>query len=287
MIDKKSQVSLAHKADFVRYVAVQELINGSLSMASLMPDLVPGEIHVWCLQGEIGDALLEHFWLMLSHQERARANAFHKQRDRVRFIVRHWTLRMLMSHYVGVKPGMITFTRGQYGKPSLLWPQAKGLNFSLSQTEGVALLSFAYTRAIGVDIEKEKNIPDLMMVGNEVFSDRELKTLQAREGVSRMRRFFTMWTRKEAYLKALGLGFGVDPRQVTLLDAPQLGNGRFQLVRDMSIARLWSLFDLAIEPGIKAAMAVEQQSTTVKLFRFTLEENGASGIFIDQAGTDS
>jgi 4'-phosphopantetheinyl transferase len=194
---------------------------------------------------------------------------------------------MLMSHYVGVKPGMITFTRGQYGKPNLLWPQTNGLNFSLSQTEGVALLSFAYTRAIGVDIEKEKNIPDLMMVGNEVFSDRELKALQAREGVSRMRRFFTMWTRKEAYLKALGLGFGIDPRQVTLLDAPQLGNGRFQLVRDMSVARLWSLFDLGIEPGIKAAMAVEQQSTTVKIFRFTLEENGALGIFIDQAGTDS
>ncbi len=216
------------------------------NISTFLPKLVPGEIHVWCLQDEIGDALWQEYFLMLSHQERVKANAFHRQQDRRRFIVRHGMLRILMGHYVGVKPSMLVFTEGKYGKPNLQWPQADGLSFSLSQTDGLALLSFAYARAIGIDIEKETETFDYLMVGREIFSDRELVLLQECEGGSRKRRFFTMWTRKEAYLKALGFGFGIDPRQVTLSDAPQLGSDRFQLIQDPSLARIWSLIDLTV-----------------------------------------
>ena len=274
-------MTLARNVDVRVNETKQEFIRGSLNMSTLMPKLVLGEIHIWCLRDEIVDTLWQDFFLLLSHQERVKANAFRKQRDRRRFIVRHGMLRILMGHYVGVKPSMLTFTQGKYGKPNLQWPLVDGLNFSLSQTDGVALLSFAYARAIGIDIEKETETFDFLTVGSEVFSDQELVTLQECEGASRKRRFFTMWTRKEAYLKALGFGFSIDPRQLTLLDAPQLGTERFQLIQGPSTVHLRGLYDLNIEPGIKAAVAIEQQNTTIKLLRLTHGEKGAPGIFID------
>lgn len=279
-------MSLAGKVDVQGNVTKQKFIRASLNMSaqnisSLLPKLVPGEIHIWCLRDEIGDTLWQDFFLILSHQERVKANAFRRQRDRHRFIVRHGMLRILMSHYVGVKPSMLTFIQSKYGKPSLQWPQTDGLSFSLSQTDGVALLSIAYARAIGIDIERETETFDFLTVGSEVFSDQELVTLQEREGVSRKRRFFTMWTRKEAYLKALGFGFGIDPRQVTLLDAPQFGIERFQLIQGPSPVHLRGLYDLNIERGVKAAVAIEQQNTVIKLIRLTHDAKGTPGIFID------
>lgn len=279
-------MSLAGKVDVQGNVTKQEFIRASLNISaqnisSLLPKLVPGEIHIWCLRDEIGDTFWQDFFLILSHQERVKANAFRRQRDRRRFIVRHGMLRILMSHYVGVKPSRLTFTQGKYGKPNLRWPQIDGLNFSLSQTDGVALLSFAYVRAIGIDIEKETEAFDFLTVGSEVFSDQELLTLQECEGASRKRRFFTLWTRKEAYLKALGFGFSIDPRQLTLLDAPQFGTERFQLIQGPSPVHLRGLYDLNIEPGVKAAVAIEQQNTTIKLLRLTHGAKAAPGIFID------
>lgn len=140
---------------------------------------------------------------LLDDLERARADRFRFQRDRRRFIVRRGLLRILLADRLGSSPEAIRFARNTYGKPML---HESDVRFSASHSHGVAL--YAVTRGVelGCDIERRDERIDIDDTAHSLFAPGEIAMLKIAQPGQRRAEFFRCWTRKEAYVKALGLG---------------------------------------------------------------------------------
>ncbi len=149
---------------------------------------------------------------MLSPDEQARASRFKFERDRDRFVAAHLALRQVLALHVGVAMQRLEFNTGAWGKPALADHPA--LPFNLSHSGGIALIAVGTANPIGVDVELERPIPDWDALASDYFAPAERTALAALRANARDRAFLTCWTRKEACLKAIGLGLNVAPRSV-------------------------------------------------------------------------
>jgi phosphopantetheinyl transferase len=142
----------------------------------------------------------------LSNHELEKASKFRFIEDQHRYIVTHATLRTILGRYLKSEPAEIDFVSNDYGKPSLSERYEK-IHFNLSHSKGLSALAFSTKSEIGIDIERIDPKFDFEMVANSHFSKAENRFLHA-EKIESRDRFFTLWTRKEAFLKAIGIGIG-------------------------------------------------------------------------------
>jgi 4'-phosphopantetheinyl transferase len=144
---------------------------------------------------------------LLSDAERKRASRFAFDRDRRRFTVARARLRRLLSTRLGVRPEAVEFVYGAYGKPALARRFADSdLRFNVSHSDDIAVYAFAAGREIGIDVEAICAIGDADAIAARFFSNRENETYLALDPGDRPLGFFNCWTRKEAFIKALGDG---------------------------------------------------------------------------------
>ncbi|MFQ5565782.1 MAG: 4'-phosphopantetheinyl transferase family protein [Paracoccaceae bacterium] len=144
----------------------------------------------------------------LSDTETQRAALFFKDADRVRYTLAHAMLRALLARRLAVAPAEITFAAGPNGKPRLAEPAAD-VAFNLSYGDGMVAIAFA-RRPVGVDLEAVRDNLAFSEIGGRFFQPDELRYLNSGRdsdaGSGVRDRFFRLWTRKEAVLKALGVG---------------------------------------------------------------------------------
>jgi 4'-phosphopantetheinyl transferase len=144
---------------------------------------------------------------VLSTDEQDRAARFVFARDRQRFEVAHGALRTCLGLRLGVSPGTLRFASGAFGKPSL--EPAAGLaqcSFNLSHSEDVALIAMGNGAAVGVDIECWRAMPDAVDLARHHFAAAEIAAVEETAQSQRDGLFLSIWTRKEACLKAIGMG---------------------------------------------------------------------------------
>ncbi len=156
---------------------------------------------------------------LLDNAERHRASRFVFERDRFRFIVGRARLRQLLSARLGVRPEVVEFAYGKRGKPALASAYAdSNLRFNVSHSEDVAVYAFTYGREIGVDVEAIRPLTDADDIASRFFSRYEYEIYLALDACDRPLGFFNCWTRKEAFIKALGDGlyYPLDSFDVTL-----------------------------------------------------------------------
>jgi len=156
---------------------------------------------------------------LLSDAERQRASRFVFDRDRRRFIVARARLRRSLAARLSVRPESVELVYGAHGKPRLARHcPTSDLHFNVSHAEDVAVYAFSHGREIGVDIESVRVIHDTEDIAARFFSHREYEAYLALEPRDRPLGFFNCWTRKEAYVKALGDGLShpLDCFDVTL-----------------------------------------------------------------------
>lgn len=146
----------------------------------------------------------------LSDDEWERARRFVFARDRHRFIAAHAALRGLLSMHTGIPGAMLDFRAGAFGKPALAEPT--DVHFNLSHSQAVALIAISDKAEIGVDLELLRPMPDADTLACAHFTDAERLALAALPPERRDRAFLVCWTRKEACLKATGLGLSIDTR---------------------------------------------------------------------------
>ena len=143
----------------------------------------------------------------LMEDERIKAERFYFQRDRKRFMVCRGVLRMILGRYLHIEANRVHFSYGPYGKPYLKETLGDStLRFNLAHSHELALHAFARSREIGVDIEYIRYIPDAEQIALNFFSENENAVLHVLPTSQKQEAFFNCWTRKEAYLKALGVG---------------------------------------------------------------------------------
>ena len=213
----------------------------------------PNEVHVWFADIDSSSVADHH---LLSPDERARADRFRFDRDRDRFAAARATLRLMLALYLGDEPCRYEFDYGEQGKPFLAGAFADcGLDFNVSHAQGLAAYAFACKRRVGVDVEGVRPVADADEIADRFFSAREAEQLGGLRDEEKPGAFFNVWTRKEAFVKAVGegLSYPLDRFEVSLGVS-----GRLVSIEPGSTARgEWSLCELEAPPGYVAAVAAE------------------------------
>jgi 4'-phosphopantetheinyl transferase len=192
---------------------------------------------------------------LLSAEERSRAERFVFDLDRDHFIVCRGTLRRLLARSLGVVPRSITFRQGPHGKPAL--DAVAELRFNVSHSGDRGLIALAVGREVGVDIERVRNSVNLLEIAARFFSPVERAALEALSPIDRRDAFFACWTRKEAYLKALGLGLSLPLDSFDVEVRPRVPAALMRTGHDSDAINRWSMYSLAIDPGYAASLVVE------------------------------
>jgi 4'-phosphopantetheinyl transferase len=205
---------------------------------------------------------------LLSHDERLRAERFFFERDKRRFIAARALLRIMLAGYLGANPDSLVFSYGVAGKPALAGRWAGALDFNVSHSTDGVLYAIATGRAVGVDLEYIRPLHDMAEIAARVLSRGEQEIFSNASPAACERMFYEFWTRKEAFIKAMGYGlsfpvqqldvtlpFGQPSRLVTICDT---GSGN----------RNWTLCSLAPEPAYAAALVVEGEASQIRIWQW-------------------
>lgn len=215
----------------------------------------PDGVHVWRAALDQPAPVVAACLHVLAADEQARAARFAFTRDRRRFAVGRATLRVLLGRYLGVHPSRVHFCYGPQGKPALSAP-ARPLTFNVSHSHELALYAFAWGRAVGVDLEHLRPMPEASNLARRFFSAREHAALCRLPESVQEESFFAAWTRKEAFLKARGTGLAHELSRVEVSLAPGKPAALLHIEGD-DVAR-WHVRALAPAPGYVGALVAEQ-----------------------------
>jgi 4'-phosphopantetheinyl transferase len=218
-----------------------------------------GEVHLWTILLDPPPARVAAARRRLADDERARADRFRFDRHRRRFTVGRAALRELLAGYLGFAPEAVRFAYGEKGKPSLDRPTegSRGaLHFNLSNSHELALAAVAVGVEVGVDVEWLRPMPDGLRIAERYFSAAERAALAALPEDERDAAFFNGWTRKEAYLKAIGDGLTVPLDRFDVTLAPGAPTRILALAGDAAAAARWSLLPLRPAAGYVGALAL-------------------------------
>ena len=216
-----------------------------------------GEVHVWRTPLEQPPEVVQRLLRTLDTDEQTRAGRFHFEKHRRRFVVGRGVLRLLLGRYLEVKPEEVRFAYGPYGKPELdAAHHADGLRFNASHSHELAVYAFVQDHDVGIDVEHIKDDFATQEIAERFFSEFEIEVLRALPREEQAAGFFRCWTRKEAYIKAIGSGLShpLDQFDVTL--GPDEPAALLRDYRDPESVRCWTLFDLVVGRGYAAALAV-------------------------------
>jgi 4'-phosphopantetheinyl transferase len=186
------------------------------------------EIHVFLARPDVLDApgATEAALALLLPEERERVARFHFERDRrLHLCARALLRRSLSACDGGVAPEAWRFAAAREGgRPEIVAP-ASPLRFSVSHTAGLALVAVGVGRDIGADAERIRaEVPEDVVA--RTFTAAERAALAATPAAGRSERFTAIWTLKEAYAKALGLGLAFDLDRIGFeLGPPRIAEG--------------------------------------------------------------
>lgn len=233
------------------------------------PRLRPDSVHIWTVRLDLPQNEVESLRDALVENERARADRFRTDALRARFITSRAAQRQILARYGAASPGAITFRYSTQGKPSLESPVSLAhLRFNVSHSADLALLAVAENREVGIDVEAVRVVRDATGLARRFFSPAECAALQMLTGDRLTRAFLACWTRKEAYVKAIGLGIAtqlgnfdvtVDPDSPATIEATR---------PDAGDAARWTMHSVDAGPGYFATLVVEGGPASIAEFEW-------------------
>lgn len=229
--------------------------------------LPAGEVHVWRATLERPAAVVARMRALLAEDERQRADEFHFERDRRRYVVGRALLRSLLGRYLGCAPQELLFDYGELGKPTL----PGGPWFNLSHSGPVALYAFTLVGEVGIDVELDEEVSRSERIAERFFSPAEVAELRALPDELQQSAFLACWTRKEAFIKARGdgLSLALDGFDVAL--APDAPVALLRTAWSAQEPARWHLQDLSDSgAGYVAALALHGEAKRV-VVRGTLD----------------
>jgi 4'-phosphopantetheinyl transferase len=213
-------------------------------------------LHLWCAYP--GDLLNEEAAAacasLLSEEETARWRRFHFDRHRREFLATHALLRSALSSYRAIRPATWRFSANEHGKPALV--PACGLRFNLSNALDLVVCLIAEKAELGVDVEAHTRADEILKLAPDVFSAQERAQLEPLSQAGKLDRALSLWTLKEAYIKARGMGLSLPLDKFSFLfDA---GNGiRLEVAPELNDEPTRWRFRTLDHAGHRIAMVVE------------------------------
>ena len=204
---------------------------------------------------------------VLSADEQERAARFHFEKDRIHFTRCRSALRNLLAVYLTVPPDEIHFEYQANGKPQLAVAQnPNALQFNVSHSGGLALIAIGSEHKLGIDIETTRRDIDAEALAERFFSIRERAGLSSLSKDLRVRGFFACWTRKEAFLKAMGTGLSFPLADFSVTTHPDLSPELEELEGDFEAGKQWLLRDLGVGEEHHATVATEHPQARIETY---------------------
>jgi 4'-phosphopantetheinyl transferase len=225
-------------------------------------ELPADEVHVWT--ADLDSYAPESLISVLSTEEAERASRFHFNTHRHHFIVARALLRKLLAGYLKTPAHEVEFHYGHYGKPGLASPAPH--KFNLAHSHGRAAYAFSLNRELGIDLELVRADFGGEEVAQRFFSRCEIETLQKLPKALAGQAFFNCWTRKEAYIKAIGEGLSMPLDVFDVSLAPGEPAALLQNRRNAGEVSRWSMQALPVPDGYVAALVVEGDGWSLRRF---------------------
>ena len=232
------------------------------------------EVHLWSVSRDVCDPDQLRLEACLCPDERARAARLHFDLERRRFIATHGIVREILAGYLGIQASEVRFEYGPFGKPALDAACARGIEFNVSHSRGMALVAVASGRRVGVDVEFLTPGASQKPIAERFFSPAEVAALRALPQGLQDDAFFACWTRKEAYVKARGEGLSIPLTGFTVSLAPDEPAALLGCDADPEEVSTWSLRDLAPAPGYRGALAVDHGRFSLRCRDWPASGNG-------------
>lgn len=223
------------------------------------------EVHVWRTTLAWPELAAHRLEQCLAADERHKMQRFRFERDQRRYLVGRGLLRLLLGRYLDVVPQALRFETTAAGKPHLASGQRQ-LQFNLAHSGECVLIAIADGRAVGIDVEEIRDDFDTGEIAAHFFSANEQRELEALTGRLKIEGFFECWTRKEAYVKARGVGLSQPLDQFDVSLRPGEPARLIATRPDPAEATRWQLSGLDVADGYKAALAAEGQGWTLRFW---------------------
>jgi 4'-phosphopantetheinyl transferase len=204
---------------------------------------VRNEIHVFSIDTNVSESEKRRLAMMLTHDELAELDCVKCSTSKRQSIVSRAALRSILSRITEAPLEAIEISRSRFGKP-FLKDAACRLQFNVSHTDHLTLIAISQGAPVGIDVEYVSIDIDVDAIAQTVLTTAERQVLDVAPSSARIRAFYQLWTRKEALLKAAGVGLGVEPQS---LDVCTIDARSFRLNsvgEDDHETRDWKLEDL-------------------------------------------
>jgi len=224
-------------------------------------ELSPREVHLWTVRLESSESTFAPAFSWLSADEAERAGRFRFEKHRRAFVLGRAVLRALAANYLRIAPTDVSFTYGPKGKPALAgaaWPlsdTACSLRFNVSNSGDLAAYAFTLDCEIGVDVEHRRRMADIEAIARRFFAPAEVAELMGLAEADRPEGFFNCWTRKEAYIKAVGDGLSVPLNSFQVTLQPGVAARMVGLDGSAAAAERWTLHAFTPAPDYAGAIA--------------------------------
>ncbi|MFD2201715.1 4'-phosphopantetheinyl transferase family protein [Shivajiella indica] len=229
-------------------------------------------IHVWTCSLDLAKSLKEDLERTLSPDEMERAGRFYFERDQDRFIVSRGSLRQILGIYLQQEPALIKFEYSEFGKPLLKSDSnSSGICFNISHSENLALIAISEDVSLGVDIERIRYDMDINQVMARFFTKEEIRIIESLDSEKRNEKFFQLWTRKEAFLKATGKGLSLPMELCDVSSVDDSGFSQVKVPVDLSDKNNWFVMDLGVGEGFAAAVGTDKAEMGVIIRNFSLD----------------
>jgi len=187
------------------------MINNTASTNKSDSLLASNQIHIWKIGTSYPSVEIESLYKnILSSDERERADRFRSENDKKRFIISRGQLRKSLSSYLKVSPSDLAFSYNKYGKPSIRSEHnPEKIKFNVSHSKNLVVFAITQDREVGIDLEYIRKVNNADKIVRRYFGEEENQFYYSLPESKKKLAFFTLWTRKEAYSKARGMGIGI------------------------------------------------------------------------------
>src|SRR5262245_9653237 len=233
-------------------------------------ELGSDEVHIWRASLDQNAKIITNLAALLSQSEYQRAVKYHRSVDSDRFIVGRGILRKIISAYLGLSPGKLQVSYNEYGKLAISDDQNdRDLNFNLSHSGELARYAVTRERVVGIDIEYIRKNFATLEIAEHFFSMDELAALKSLPVDLRTTGFFTCWSRKEAFIKAKGMGVSYPLGRFTVSLAPDEPPALLKVDDDEREAGQWKMYELRPGAGYVATMLVTEPQISLKYYHWS------------------
>ncbi|AMK77981.1 4-phosphopantetheinyl transferase [Methylomonas methanica] len=223
-------------------------------------------VDVWHGNLRLTATALQQLTGLLMDDERSKAEAFKSALLRDRYLAVRGLLRQTLAGYLDVEPVTLAFETGQYGKPALV---GGALHFNLSHSADTLLIAVADFADIGIDIETCRPRQHLDGLAERCFSDREYRDWRQLPADARLEAFYRLWTKKEAFVKAVGRGIalGIEQCEFQLEKAGQL----LVIPPEYGSASAWLVHELDVDDAGCAALVTPARRFNLRRLALSID----------------